>query len=147
MRKDKRHLSVNVQTCKPVLPLKGFPGGSDGKESACNADVFDPWVGKILWRKKWLLTPVFLPGESDGQRSLVGQSMVSQRVGYDSVLCDRCHRFSNIVLSFLFVSSYFFDFLFFFFSDSLIVQKHIVQPPYVCALQLFLQIVSNLITL
>ena len=35
---------------------------------------FDPWVGKIPWRRKWLLTPVFLPGESHGQRSLTGYS-------------------------------------------------------------------------
>jgi len=55
---------------------KGFPGGSDGKESACNAEDprFDPWVKKILWRRTWLPTPVFLPGESHGQRSLVGYS-------------------------------------------------------------------------
>ena len=33
---------------------------------------FDPWVGKILWRRDWLPTPVFLPGEFHGQRSLVG---------------------------------------------------------------------------
>ena len=31
---------------------------------------FDPWVGKIPWRRKWQPTPVFLPGESHGQRSL-----------------------------------------------------------------------------
>ena len=31
-------------------------------------------VGKIPWRKKWQPTPVFLPGESHGQRSLVGYS-------------------------------------------------------------------------
>ena len=35
---------------------------------------FDPWVRKISWRKEWLPTPVFLPGESHGQRSLVGYS-------------------------------------------------------------------------
>ena len=35
---------------------------------------FDPWVGKIFWRRKWQPTPVFLPGESHGQRSLVGYS-------------------------------------------------------------------------
>ena len=33
---------------------------------------FDPWVGKIPWRKAWQPTPVFLPGESHGHRSLVG---------------------------------------------------------------------------
>ena len=31
---------------------------------------FGPWVRKIPWRRKWLPTPVFLPGESHGQRSL-----------------------------------------------------------------------------
>ena len=33
---------------------------------------FDPWVRMIPWRRDWLPTPVFLPGESHGQRSLVG---------------------------------------------------------------------------
>ena len=32
----------------------------------------DPWVGKILWRRLWQPTPVFLPGESHGQRSMLG---------------------------------------------------------------------------
>ena len=35
---------------------------------------FDPWVGKIPWRREWQPTPVFLPGESHGQRSLAGYS-------------------------------------------------------------------------
>jgi len=35
----------------------------------------DPWVGKILWRKKWLPTPIFLPGEFHGQRSLAGYTL------------------------------------------------------------------------
>ena len=53
---------------------KGFPGGSDGKESVCNArdPGFNPWVGKIPWRREWLPTPIFLPGGFHGQRSLVG---------------------------------------------------------------------------
>ena len=32
---------------------------------------FDPWIGKIPWRRAWQPTPVFLPGESHGQRTLV----------------------------------------------------------------------------
>ena len=40
----------------------GFPGGSAGKEPAGQCG-FDPWVGKIPWRRKWQPTPVFLPGE------------------------------------------------------------------------------------
>ena len=35
---------------------------------------FDPWVRKIPWRRKWQSTPVFLPGKSHGQKSLVGYS-------------------------------------------------------------------------
>ena len=38
----------------------------------CKRCVFDPWVGKIPWRRAWQPIPVFLPGESHGQRSLVG---------------------------------------------------------------------------
>ena len=51
-----------------------LPGGLDGKKSACNAQRlgFDPWVGKIPWKRAWQPTPVFLPGESHGQKSLVG---------------------------------------------------------------------------
>ena len=35
---------------------------------------FDPWVGKIPWKREWQPTSVFLPGKSLGQRSLVGYS-------------------------------------------------------------------------
>ena len=35
---------------------------------------FNPWVGKIPWRRAWQPTPVFLPGESHGHRSLEGYS-------------------------------------------------------------------------
>ena len=57
----------------------GFPGGFSGKEPICQCKRhkrhgFDPWVGKTPWRRKWQLTPVFLPGESHGQRSLAGNS-------------------------------------------------------------------------
>ena len=53
--------------------LWGFPGDSSGKESDCwhKRCTFDPWVGKIPERRKWQPIPVFLPGESHGQRSLV----------------------------------------------------------------------------
>ena len=57
----------------------GFPGGTSGKEPACHCrrhkkHGFDPWVGKIPWRKAWQPTPVFLPRESHEQKSLVGYS-------------------------------------------------------------------------
>ena len=61
-----------------------FPGGSDSTESACDAgEGFGSCVGKIPWRKEWLPTPVVLPGESHGQRSLVGNSPLGRRVGHD----------------------------------------------------------------
>ena len=40
---------------------------------------FDPWVGKIPWRREWQLTLVFLPGECHGQRSLAGYSLQGQK--------------------------------------------------------------------
>ena len=56
-----------------------FPGGASGNEPGCQCrrrkrHRFEPWVGKILWRRARQPTPVFLPGESHGQRSLVGYS-------------------------------------------------------------------------
>ena len=38
----------------------------------CRRGKFDPCIGKITWRRKWQPIPVFLPGESNGQRSLAG---------------------------------------------------------------------------
>ena len=52
----------------------GFPGGSEVKASASKRPGFHPWVGKILWRRAWQPVPVFLPGESQGQRNLVSYS-------------------------------------------------------------------------
>ena len=54
-----------------------MPVGASGKEPACQCRThkrcgFDSWVGKIPWRGVWQPTPVFLPGESYGQRSLMG---------------------------------------------------------------------------
>ena len=60
------------------LPLfhSGFPGGSDGKESACSAgdSALIPGLGKFPWRWEWQPTPVRLPGES---RGLVGYRLWS----------------------------------------------------------------------
>jgi len=43
----------------------------------CGRPGLDPWVGKILWRRNWLPTPVFLPGKAHGQRGLAGYSQWS----------------------------------------------------------------------
>ena len=63
----------------------GFPGGS--LERIClpvKRLRFIPWINKIPWRRKWQPTPVLMPGESHGQRSLVCYSLF-QRVGHDLV--------------------------------------------------------------
>ena len=60
-----------------LLFWRDFSCGSESKASAYNVrdpDGFHPWVGKIPWRRKWQPTPVLLPGESHGWRSLVGYS-------------------------------------------------------------------------
>ena len=63
--------------------MLGFPGDSVVKNLTAKAgdtrDMglrrgFDPWVGKVPWRRKWQLAPVLLPGEAHEQRSLEGYS-------------------------------------------------------------------------
>ena len=46
----------------------------------CRRPGFDPWVGKIPGRREWLPTPVFLPGQFQGQRSLAGYSPWGHKV-------------------------------------------------------------------
>ena len=49
--------------------IRRFPRRLSARKSACECRRcgFDPWVGNILWRRKWQPTPVFLPGESHRQ--------------------------------------------------------------------------------
>ena len=55
-----------------------------GKWGHCRRPQFNPWVGKIPWRRKWQPTPLCLPGKSHGQRSLAGHSPWGhKRVGQD----------------------------------------------------------------
>ena len=67
-------VSFSTSLPPPFSPFKdpGLPWWLSGKESGCQCRRrgFDPWVGKIPWRRAWQPTPVFLPGESHGQRSL-----------------------------------------------------------------------------
>ena len=71
---DGRHLVCLFVSCYSTC--WGFPGG---KEFACQfrrhkRRGFNPWVGKIPWRRKWQPTPVFLSEKFHGQRSLAGYS-------------------------------------------------------------------------
>ena len=76
-------LSIFLLIWSPVLCihplLLGFPGGSDGKESACNAacnarDLVQSLGQEDPLEKEMQPTPVFLPGKSHGQWSLAGYS-------------------------------------------------------------------------
>ena len=71
------HFIEHLKASSPFL--QGFPGGASGKESACQCGrhqrfELDPQLGKIPQRRERQPTPVFLPGESYGERSLVGYS-------------------------------------------------------------------------
>ena len=58
-----------------IFYLLGFPGRSMVEESACHCrrhQFIVCIIGKTPWRRKWQLTPLFLPGESHGLRKLVG---------------------------------------------------------------------------
>ena len=70
---------------QPATYTLGFPGGSDGKEFAGNVgNVGSIWLGKILRRREWQPTPVFLPGESPRTEEPGRlQSLGSQRVEHD----------------------------------------------------------------
>ena len=59
--------SKNKRTSQVSLVVKNLPANAGGMRQG-----FDPWVGKIPWRRKWQPTPEFLPGESHGQRILAG---------------------------------------------------------------------------
>jgi len=69
---------------KKSTRLAGLPRWCSGKESPCycrrsKRHGFDSWVTKIPWRRQWKPTPVFLPGKSQGQRSLEGYSPGSRK--------------------------------------------------------------------
>ena len=67
----KRIGELNTYSC-----TRGLIWRLSVKEFACQCrrHEFDSWVGNIPWRRNWQLTPVFLPGKSHEQRSLVGYS-------------------------------------------------------------------------
>ena len=80
MKKDCACVCVYVY----VYVYRDFPSGSAVKYlpavyPAClrrhQRHRFDPWVGKIPWKRKWQPSPVFLPGKSHGPRSLGGYNL------------------------------------------------------------------------
>ena len=70
---------ISKQINSKVSGFMGFPGGASAEELACQCWRckglrLDPWIGMIPWKRGWDPTPVSLPGESQGQRSLVDDS-------------------------------------------------------------------------
>ena len=83
-----RHINKQNWNVVLIAEVAGFPGGTSGKNSTCQRrrhkrHRFDPWVGKISWRKAWQPTPVLnwrIPWTEEPGRP---QSMGLQRVGHD----------------------------------------------------------------
>ena len=83
-----KHIVKNLNT------IYGLPWWPSGKEPACQCRRhsrrgFNAWVRKIPWRRAWQPTPVFLPGESHGQRSLATVYRVAKS-------CTQLKRFSTV---------------------------------------------------
>ena len=79
LRKNEGGRIVQWERLNCPTAVMGFPGHTSGKEPTCKfwrqkTCRFDPWVRKIPWKKARQPTPVFLPGESHGQRNLTGYS-------------------------------------------------------------------------
>ena len=82
----------------------GFPDGSVVKNSPANAaDAgFDPWVGKIPWRRKWQLIPAFLPGNPvhregwwatvHGGHKRVGHDLATKQQLYLNDICSKASQ-------------------------------------------------------
>ena len=70
-----------------------MPRWLSGRESTCQCrrHGFNPWVRKILWRRKWQPTPVFLAGKSHGQKSLVGYSSWGRKRAGHSLVAKHHH--------------------------------------------------------
>ena len=76
---DRQGESSSVSSFMLSIRALGFLDGASGKEPACQCRRyrrcgFDLWVGKMPWRREWQPSPVFFPGETQRQRSLVGYS-------------------------------------------------------------------------
>ena len=89
-----------------VYIFSWLPWWPSGKEPACQCRrlMFNPWVGKIPWRRKWQPTPVFLPGKSHGQRSLAGYSPWDRIYLFIPFLCIYMYKciYISIYLCFVF---------------------------------------------
>ena len=73
LRRLSEMIQSHIAASQVTLVVKNPPANAGDMRH-----VFDPWVRKIPWRRKWKPTPVFLPGQSHGQRSLAGYTTQSK---------------------------------------------------------------------
>ena len=80
----------------------------------CKRHGFDPWGRKILWRRKWQATPVFLPGESHGQTEELDSPKSWTRPRQLSTHCDdRLPPYDrHCIFSIFFLSTLFYSYFF-----------------------------------
>ena len=76
---DPSHVSLPPAAFRAVVLHTGCKRHRLGNSPAVLETWYDPWVGKIPWRRQWQSTPVFLPGESPWTE----ESMGSQRIGHN----------------------------------------------------------------
>ena len=84
--KDSARTPTTCHNNELLPPSSDSPWWFSGKEPTCQCrrGKFDPWVGKIPWKRKWQPTPVFLPGKSYGHRGLMGYSPWGhKRIGHN----------------------------------------------------------------
>ena len=83
-------VNLKIKLITLFVTEEGFPDSSVGKESACNGGdpQFDSWVGKILWQRDRLHTPVFLgfPGGSAGKESACNAETRVRSLGWEDSL-------------------------------------------------------------
>ena len=87
-----------------MVPARGFPGGASCKELASQYRGskrcgFDPWVGKVPWRRAQHPTRVFLPGESRRQGNLTGYSPQSRKESDTTEVTQHAHTHTRSLSS------------------------------------------------
>ena len=113
---------IALLSFKNILILYWVLVAQTKKGSACKSRKprFDPWAGKICWRRKWTPTPVFLPRESHGQRRLVSYSPWGCKESDTTkrLINTHTHHWWTILCLFQayskMIQSYIFNYLFFF---------------------------------
>ena len=85
MHSEEEFEELYLSLCVYLTCSYGLPRWFSGKESTCQCrrPRFNLWTRMIPWRRAWLPAPLFLPGESYGQRNLAGCSSWNHRVGHD----------------------------------------------------------------